>query len=237
MRIRTWKPIEIRIAERGRPAVTEDEIEDAVQAVFRCSLAAARDLVPAFSSKKLAAKQVLASQGDASATCWIVIEGAIRVDAISMNGQLQQLAQYGPGEFLGAYPAETQHRAEITAATRSLLLVAETSRMVSIIEGNVELASGMARLLARQLDRTLDRMVMRSTYSAAGRVYAELLSLARPSHTIAPPPRITTLALAANTTRETASRAIGVLVRRGIISRDEEKLVIHSPRMLEELVC
>ncbi|WP_226634526.1 Crp/Fnr family transcriptional regulator [Novosphingobium profundi] len=217
--------------------MTEDEIEDVVQAVFRCSATVARELAPIFSARKLVAKQVLASQGAPSKMCWIVINGAIRVDAFGVNGQIQQLSHYGPGEFFGAYPTETQHRAEIIAATRSLLLGTETVRLANAVDRNVELATGMARLLARQLDRILDQMVIRSTYSAAGRVYAELLALAQTSQAIAPPPRITSLALAANTTRETASRAIGVLVRRGIISRDEEKLVIHSARMIEELIC
>lgn len=44
------------------------------------------------------------------------------------------------------------------------------------------------------------------------------------------------LALCANTTRETASRAIAALIRRGVISRDERELVILAPRMLRELI-
>ncbi|WP_144400898.1 Crp/Fnr family transcriptional regulator [Novosphingobium sp. MBES04] len=217
--------------------MSEDEMEEAVSAVFRCRAEAARKLLTVFSWKSLRAKDVLANQGTLSHQCWIVIEGAIRVEAIGVNGQLQQLAQYGPGEFFGSYPDASQHRAEITAASRSRLLVAESVRLAAEIESDVQLAAGMARLLARQLDRSLDRMVMRSTYSAAGRVYAELLALAGPEFVIAPPPRVTSLALAANTTRETASRAIGALARRGIISREEDRLVIHSPRMIEELIC
>lgn len=212
-------------------------MEDAVSTVFRCSPAVARELLPVFSARTVQAKHILANQGGTSKLCWIVIDGAIRVDAVGANGQLQQLSQYGPGEFFGAYPEATLQRADISAAVRTLLLCAEGPRLANSVAQHSELGAGMAHLLARQLDRTLDRMVMRSTCSAAGRVYAEILALAGTSREIAPPPRVTMLALAANTTRETASRAIAVLVRRGIITRDDDRIVINSPRLIAELVC
>ncbi|MBT0668334.1 MULTISPECIES: Crp/Fnr family transcriptional regulator [Novosphingobium] len=216
--------------------MTEDEKIDAICAIFRCGADSARLLLPVFSTRKVASRQVLASQGMPCRQCWIVIEGAIRVDTIGLDGQLQQLSHYGPGEFLGSYPEESIGRAEISAANRSVLLGADSPRLAEMIEADVQLASGMARLLARQLDRALDRMVMRTTYTAAGRVYAELMALADSSSVIAPPPKVTNLALAANTTRETASRAINELIRRGIVSRDETRMVIQSPRMIAELI-
>ena len=88
----------------------------------------------------------------------------------------------------------------------------------------------------RALDRALDRMATRSTYSAAGRVYSELLALADGRDHIVPAPQVTTLALSANTTRETASRAIAVLIRRGIVSREDGQMQIHAPRMLADMV-
>jgi CRP-like cAMP-binding protein len=47
---------------------------------------------------------------------------------------------------------------------------------------------------------------------------------------------IAALALSAQTTRETGSRAINALERRGIIRRDDERLEILSRGLLEELV-
>ncbi|MCJ2181914.1 Crp/Fnr family transcriptional regulator [Novosphingobium sp. 1949] len=213
----------------------EDKI-DAIMATFRCTRDAASVVASVFSPQDVPAKRVIASQGAPASACWIVIDGAIRVNALGLEGQIQQLAQYGPGEFFGSFPEPSTHRAEISAATRTLLLRAEAAQLASVIKTRADLANGMARLLARQLDRALDRMVMRATCSAAGRVYAELMALAGPANTISPQPRVTQIALAANTTRETASRAIAVLIRRGIVSRDDDKLVIHSPRMVHEMI-
>ena len=44
------------------------------------------------------------------------------------------------------------------------------------------------------------------------------------------------VALRVSTTRETASRAVNALERRGIIRRDGETLVVVAPHRLEELI-
>lgn len=213
----------------------EEQIE-AIRAIFRCDRPSAQTLRPLLAPQRITARQILARQGSASIHCWVVIDGGVRVETFGVDGQRQQLAQHGPGEFFGAYPAPTTHRAEISASADTHLLRAEAAALAALVATDAQIGAGMARLLARQLDRALDRMVARTTYSAAGRVYAELLALADGRDHIAPPPRVTTLALGANTTRETASRAIAALIRRGIVSRDEHALTIHAPRMLLDMV-
>ncbi|WP_395334976.1 Crp/Fnr family transcriptional regulator [Novosphingobium sp. BL-8H] len=214
-----------------------DEKIEIIGTIFRCDRPAAEKLARLLAPQKVAAKEILARQGEESHHCWLVIEGGMRIEAFGLEGQRQQLAQYGPGEFFGAYPQPSTHRAEIACLMDTTLLRAEATRVAELVAEDPQVGAGMARLLARQLDRALDRMMARTTYSAAGRVYAELLSLAGTADRIAPPPKVTMLALSANTTRETASRAIAALIRRGIITRDDRELVIHSPRMLMELVC
>lgn len=216
--------------------MNEAEKIDALMAIFRCSSASAKDLAAIFRPQSVAARGTLADQGENADCCWIVITGSIRVHAMGTEGQEQQLAQHGPGEFFGAFPEESIHRATISALHPSKLLKAQSTSLTDVVSRHTDLAYGMARILARQLDRALDRMVIRATHSAAGRVYAELLELAGDGNAITPPPRVTNLALAANTTRETASRAIGLLIRRGVISRNDECLTINSPRILRELI-
>jgi CRP-like cAMP-binding protein len=214
-----------------------DERIAAIKAIFQCDESCAHLLDGKFRYQHRPARALIARQGDPSRHCWIIVDGLVGVQALGIDGQKQQLAQHGPGELFGAYPGPTTHRAEILALDDTSLLCAEASAIAAIAAEQVAIASAMAILLARQLDRALDRMVARTTYSAAGRVYARLLELSGTDNRIEPPPRITTLALSANTTRETASRAIAVLVRRGIVQRDENALVILAPRMLLELVC
>jgi CRP/FNR family cyclic AMP-dependent transcriptional regulator len=221
---------------QGAGALDAEEQIEVLSAVFQCDRSAIDLLRRVLVPHHIAAKQILARQGEASHHCWIVVEGCVAVQVFGIDGQRQQLARHDPGEFFGAYPVPTTHRAEIEALVGTRLLRAEVQSLAALVATNAQIGAGMAKLLARQLDRALDRMATRSTYSAAGRVYSALLALADGHDHIVPAPQITTLALSANTTRETASRAVAVLIRRGIVSREDGQLVIHAPRMLSEMV-
>lgn len=221
----------------GRSSLDSDEQISAVRAIFRCDDASARLLLEGvLRYRTVSAKQVIVRQGDVCAHCWLVIDGRARVDALGLDGQRQQLAQHGPGELFGTYPAPATHRAEIVALDDMHLFRGEAALIAELAAGHAQIGAAMAILLARQLDRALDRMVARTTYSAAGRVYARLLELADNDNRIMPSPQVTALALSANTTRETASRALAVLTRREIIRREDDALVILAPRMLLEMV-
>lgn len=208
----------------------------AVRAIFRCGDREAALLDKLLDYQTFANKAPIAHQGDASAHCCFVVDGAVRIQAIGIDGRGQQLAQNGPGEMFGAYPEPTTHRADIVAHGKTHLLRADARAIAALAAEHAAIGSAMAILIARQLDMALDRMVARTTYTAAGRVHAQLLQLADDSHRISPAPFVTTIALTANTTRETASRALAALVRRGIVRREEGDLVIASPRMLAEMV-
>lgn len=223
---------------KGRNFLEDCEAISALRMILDCGEPAARTLLDrALTPCTVGGRQVIAHQGDPSSHCWFVLEGNVRVQALGLDGQRQQLAQHGPGELFGAYPVPTIHRAEIVAAEDVVLLRGETLVIARLAAEVPEIGAGLATLFARQLDRAMDLMAARNTYSAAGRVYHRLIELADRDNRIVPPPQVTALALSANTTRETASRALAVLTRRGIISRSDEALVILAPRMLLDLVC
>lgn len=78
-------------------------------------------------------------------------------------------------------------------------------------------------------------MAARIELSATGRFYRALLQLGDADGLIKPARLIASLAVSVHTTRETASRALAALTRRGIVERQEDALQIVSRRMLEEL--
>jgi CRP-like cAMP-binding protein len=126
------------------------------------------------------------------------------------------------------------------------LVAAEASRAATFLIGEFLLllerhgcvGLAVSKMLLRQLRATAIKMVERSTLSAPGRIHAELLRLARlgDGHTVRPAPVLANLAVRVQSTRETVSRVINALERRGIIRRDGGALVIVAPHRLEELV-
>jgi len=181
-------------------------------------------------------KDILAHQGDLGAMLWIVLAGRAQLQVIGMDGQIKQLASHGPGELFGAFPNERVVISDVVVQNRLSVLEITTANMTRLLQEEARIGSGLSRILGRQYNAMLDRMAARITLTANGRVYAELLHEAGEEGIISPPPVISALALSAQTTRETGSRAINALERRGIIRRGEDRLEILSRNLLEELV-
>lgn len=208
-----------------------------MQSVFSCSREAAAALGAAVRELSVPAKGVVARQGDIAHHCWLVVDGIAQAQVNAPDGQLILLASYGPGELFGCYPEPAALRTDFVAMGALTLFSIRTAALVDLARSNADVGQGLSVLLARQLDSLLDRMAARTTLSANGRVYAELLRLAGDTHRIAPPPVLSALALTVHTTRETASRAIASLARRGIVRRTDEALEIVAPRLLAELIA
>ena len=181
-------------------------------------------------------RAAIALRGDTSTHLYLVIDGLASADLFSVDGQYAQLAGYGPGELFGAFPEPTTHRADMTAQGELSALLIETNVMAALAREHAAIAQGVAHIMARQLDLTLDRMAARIGLSATGRCYRALLQRADNEGWIRPAPVLAALAVGVNTTRETASRALAGLVRRGIVERNDSGLRIVSRRMLEEMI-
>lgn len=207
-----------------------------IRTVFACEADSAAALGDMVRDIAFANKSAMARQGDISHHCWLVVEGTVQARIISPDGQETLLATYGPGEVFGSYPAPAPLRADMIAVGSIHLLAIETRALVELAGRYADIAFGLSVLFARQLDIVMDRMAARTTLTATGRVYAELLKLAGQTFRIEPPPVLAAMALNVHTTRETTSRAIAQLVRRGIVRRSETALEIVSPRLLADLI-
>ena len=208
----------------------------ALASLFDCSEEQAQRLNEAMAFVTYGRKDTLIHQGDLGAKVWIVLEGWAQLQIIGLDGQTQLLLAHGPGELFGALPHERIVIADVVAQEEVCVLEVSTSRLNALVLEEARIGCGLSQILAKQYNAALDRMAARITLSAKGRVYAELIAKAGEGDTIAPPPVVAALALTAQTTRETAARAISTLTRRGIIERDSQQLSIVSRTMLEDLV-
>ncbi len=207
-----------------------------LMACFGCSEPAARQLLSCAIERRFANRAIVAHEGDASAYLYLILGGAITLEIFGAEGQQAQLARHGPGEVFGAYPKPSVHRSSVAVLGDTYVIALPTETLGRLAAENAEIGAGIAALLAGQLDLVLDRMAARIGLTATGRFYRALLMLADDDGLIRPAPVISALALSVHTSRETASRALAVLLRRGIIERQHGGLRLVSRRMLEELV-
>ncbi len=208
----------------------------ALAACFGCDDGDAALIAACASERRFPHRSTVALRGDASEHLFLVIEGMASFDLFGIDGQYARLSGHGPGELFGAYPKATTHRADVSAQGNLRMLAIETAAIAALAECNVAIASGIANLMARQLDLLLDRMAARIGLSAQGRFYQALLKMADQEGWIRPAPVLSAVAISVNTTRETASRGLAALIRRGIVERSETGLRIVGRRLLEEMV-
>lgn len=208
--------------------------------VFDCSRDLANHILVRGRLRHFQERATIVRTGDRVSTLYVVISGRAHAIVYSLDGQVVLLHEYRSGDFFGVVspPYSAIHDADVLAIedVSSFLLEGNVLALLAEQHGCIGLA--LLKAMVDRLQQTQSRMYERVALSAVGRVHAELLRRARqrPDHSIRPPPVVADLALQVSTTRETASRAINALERRGIICRDAERLVVVAPHRLEELI-
>lgn len=216
--------------------MTNDERIAALAALFGCAQTEAIVIDGFMTQASYGHNDILTRQGDHCDKMWLVIDGQAHLQIVDVEGHLKLLSVHGPGEIFGAFPDEKTNLADVIVHDKLSVLQISTSTMMDLLKEYAAIGAGLSRILGRQFNAVLDRMAAQITLTAVGRVYAELLRHADDKDEISPPPVIAALALTAQTTRETGSRAINALERRGVIDRDNNRLKIVSRRMLEEMI-
>jgi CRP-like cAMP-binding protein len=171
---------------------------------------------------------------------FIVIDGHARMHAYSLDGRLVVVEDFFSGDLFGegALTGAASSADEVSAVEQTVAGIIAAPEMVALMSQYSAVAMAMSRLLVARLASLTRRLVEGSTLSATGRIHAELLRLARAGDgtRISPAPVNAQLALRVASTRETVSRTVSALLKRGILARDGEDLLIVSPHRLEELV-
>lgn len=207
---------------------------------FVCTAEVASQILARARLASFAGQAVIVRQGDRLSLAWLLVLGNARAFLCTAEGQVVLLHEFRPGDFFGSLGDLEGGRqdADIVAVEPVSALQFEGAQLALLAQQYGCIGLALSRLLIQRLRATTARMYERSALSAVGRVYSELLRLARESADLAirPAPVLSDLALRMSTTRETASRAVSNLERRGIVRRDVDALVIVAPHRLEEMI-
>lgn len=224
----------------GRPFAVES-ITAIVAQAFDCADALASVIAAKAVPRSFAARTTILFAGDKATHIYVLVEGHAQAIAVSPDGRSVLVEDFEAGDFFGegAVLASGVVGEDVMAVNAVLAGQFRADVFIGLMETYASVALAVSRLILARLTRTTRRMVEGVTLSANGRVHAELLRLARAQGAamqISPAPRLTAIAMHAQTTRETVSRAISVLEKKGIIRRDKDALTIVAPHRLEDLV-
>jgi CRP-like cAMP-binding protein len=222
------------------PQTSHPPLPDVCQAAFQCSPEVAAAIAHRAADRSWPAGAAILRQGDEVRETFLLLLGRAQARLYGAEGQMVLLREFEPGDVFGAVadarppPAE----ADVVAAEAARAAAFLALEFLGLIEAHSCVGLAVARALLRQLRAATDKLAARATLTAQGRVYAELQRLAREGDgsTIRPAPVLAALAVRVQTTRETASRAVAALERRGILRREDGALVITAPHRLAELI-
>ena len=211
-----------------------------IQKAFACAPTLAGVIDARASYKVYEARSRLLASGEALTSAYLIIEGRAHEMALALDGRAVLMQEFGPGDLFGEATILGEHVSteEVIAIQTTEAGQFRSADLIALIENYSCVALAFSRLMTQRLRQTRRRLVEGATLSAAGRIHAELLRQARAGgdNQIRPAPVLTEFALLVQSTRETVSRTIGQLEKRGIITRDAQALTVVAPHRLEELI-
>lgn len=186
-------------------------------------------------------KEQIISLDDTSASVFLVLSGSARALIYSEDGNEVWFNDFAAGDFFGEMAAIVPSDRTANIYSTGALTVAKFSaeEFIDLMRANGAFSLYVTKQIVTRFRRTSDRMYELSVLSAPGRVYAELLRIAKPNPKrpsdqllIESMPAMTELARRVNSTRETVSRTISNLEQRGLISRADRKTAVISPEVV-----
>jgi len=222
----------------GGAGVSSDSLA-VLRAAFGCGDALAATIVALGREAVHGRGAVLWPRGDEGEAASLLTQGRAVELAYSREGAALVLHAIAPGEFFGDFAGSGSDRsgAQVEALGEGAALHFAASVMVRLMESYPAVSLALARHLSARISAMRQRMVETALLSATGRIAAELLRLATAGGgTIRPVPVFSELALQVQSTRETVSRTVSSLEKRGILKRVEGGLELVAPHRLEELV-
>lgn len=202
------------------------------------------DLEKLSKHKVYSANETIAFQGELSEHVGFILSGKAKAVSYSENGDETWLGRFSEGEFFGhtSFLTQSPVNFEITAETNLTILLISINNIRDLFETHSDIGRVFAKDLAARLDVMMRRLVEALTLSAKGRVCAELIRMSNPigvdpsRHIVRPNPVFVDLALRINSTRETVSRTVSELQKKGIVSKEPGALIIQSPEKLRASV-
>lgn len=193
---------------------------------------------------KLRAGQMIIGHQDHTSDVFIVLEGTLRVELVSLGGREVILADIGPGELFGEYSAvdEQPRSANVSAIGACVLACVPGHLFRAAALASPETAEWLARLLVQRIRLLTERNFELNALAVRSRLHCELLRLcidagiADNRAAIAPSPTHAQFAARIGTHREAVTRELLYLNKSGVLEQKGRELTVGDVARLTAIV-
>ncbi len=182
--------------------------------------------------------QTILNKGGKGDYLLFLLSGRLQAVDITEDGREVGLSFLTPGDYFGELSVidDLPRSATVVACEPSLYALLPRLHALDLMHNNPQVAERMFKRLAAGIRRSSNLRTILSITVAFQRVYALLdhLSQKGPSGLVVIErlPTQQEISIMINTSRETVSRAIQVLIQRGVVEKDLKRLIIRQPEAL-----
>ena len=222
------------------PATTEAPAFDALRScaqLRRASVDALRALAQAATLRSVGRGTILAAQGGQFDAAILVARGKVRAVCRAVNGREISVETFRTGDLIadGAFAPETPLPHDWEAAEASTVLLIPRDAFVACLRANPELALSLGGDLVSRLERSKQLANGLALAGVQERVVSRLLAIGRQDGTAGPEgllirnrPTQQELANQIGACRETVSRTVSELVRKGLLTPRGRSLLVSK---------
>jgi CRP-like cAMP-binding protein len=186
-------------------------------------------------------RQILFSAGTESTHMYLVTQGVVKLLRVSPNGRSQVLRLAYPGDLAGTEGFfRSHHEMSAEALTAGSACVIPRDRLMRTLRTYPEFALHLLEAMHEELDQAREQIQEMGKTSAESKICSLLCDLlphltAECEETAEFPLAHQDLADILGLSRETISRVVGEMARRGVFSLRRQRVRVHDHAQLREL--
>lgn len=188
--------------------------------------------------------EIFLYQGEKANQIGIILSGKVFAQTYTQDGHAIWLEDFGPNQLIGAESLFSNAPLAYELITKTDAKIAYLSRdkLLTLIKFHDAALDEILKDMSSRLIRNIERLIEANTLSTRGRICAELKRHSKPigiepdKHIIRPKPVFSEFALRVGSTRESVSRTVSDLSKKGVIFRQTGALIISDMGKLEACI-
>ena len=190
--------------------------------------------------RRVARGQHILYKGSAGEHLLFLLSGRLQAIDLTEDGREIGLSFLVPGDYFGELSIVDglPRSASVVACEHSVYALLPRLHALELIHNNPLVAERVLKRFAASIRQASNFRMILGIPNAFQRVYALLEHLSRKGHgglvVIEKLPTQQEISIMVNTSRETVSRAMQVLIQRGVIEKDLRRLIVRQPDVLRQ---